>query len=78
MRWMVNGNVFHSRSLVNEFIPDGVEWVYDGPMYVILNLAVGGVFDGPPAVDTAFPADLEIDYVRVYTLPEYVSGCQIR
>lgn len=39
--------------------------VPDEPMYVILNLAVGGVFPGPPDEQTAFPATFAIDYLRI-------------
>lgn len=34
--------------------------------FVILNLAVGGHFDGDPASDAIFPATMLVDYVRVY------------
>jgi beta-glucanase (GH16 family) len=43
------------------------EWVFDNPFYMILNLAVGGGFSGPPNADTVFPQTMYIDYVRVYT-----------
>jgi beta-glucanase (GH16 family) len=33
---------------------------------VILNLAVGGHFDGDPASDAIFPATMTVDYVRVF------------
>ena len=35
------------------------------PMYLVKNLAVGGVYPGPPDSNTRFPATFEIDYVRV-------------
>jgi beta-glucanase (GH16 family) len=41
-------------------------WVFDQPFYVILNLAIGGHFDGDPASDDVLPATMLIDYVRVY------------
>ena len=41
-------------------------WVFDQPFYLILNLAVGGHFDGDPQSDAIFPATMLIDYVRVY------------
>ncbi len=41
-------------------------WVFDQPFYLILNLAVGGHFDGDPASDSIFPATMLVDYVRVY------------
>lgn len=34
--------------------------------YLILNLAVGGGFDGDPGSDEIFPATMLVDYVRVY------------
>jgi beta-glucanase (GH16 family) len=39
--------------------------VPDEPMYVVLNLAVGGAYPGPPASDTPFPATFAIDYLRI-------------
>ena len=41
-------------------------WVFDQPFYVIVNLAVGGTFDGDPKSETILPATMLIDYVRVY------------
>jgi beta-glucanase (GH16 family) len=40
--------------------------ILDQPFFLILNLAVGGNFDGDPRSDTIFPATLLVDYVRVY------------
>jgi beta-glucanase (GH16 family) len=33
---------------------------------MLLNLAVGGNFDGAPNSNTVFPQEMLIDYVRVY------------
>lgn len=41
--------------------------VLDQPFFLILNLAVGGTFDGDPTSDAIFPATMLVDYVRVYT-----------
>ncbi|GAB3928805.1 discoidin domain-containing protein [Kribbella albertanoniae] len=41
-------------------------WVFDHPFYLILNLAVGGDFPGPPNAQTPFPSRMLVDYVRVY------------
>lgn len=38
----------------------------DVPMYLLLNLAVGGEWPGFPDEKTRFPADYLIDYVRVW------------
>ena len=44
------------------------EWVFDQPFFIILNLAVGGTLGGTIGLDTKFPAQLEVDYVRVFQL----------
>lgn len=44
----------------------GWKWVFDKPFFVILNLAVGGDWPGDPDSSTVFPADMLVDYVRVY------------
>ncbi|HSQ28472.1 MAG TPA: glycoside hydrolase family 16 protein, partial [Gemmatimonadaceae bacterium] len=42
------------------------KWVFDKQFFVILNLAVGGTFDGDPRSDSVLPATMVVDYVRVY------------
>lgn len=42
------------------------EWVYEHAFYMILNLAVGGSYVGPPNSETTFPQTLYVDYVRIY------------
>ena len=42
-------------------------WPFDQPMNLILNIAVGGDWGGRKGIDAAaFPATMEVDYVRVY------------
>ncbi|MFO7798311.1 family 16 glycosylhydrolase [Rhodohalobacter sp.] len=58
-------------TLYNEITPDDVngEWVFnDNTFYIILNVAVGGTFVGPPSSLTPFPQTMMVDYVRVYDL----------
>jgi beta-glucanase (GH16 family) len=38
----------------------------NGPMYMIVNLALGGSWAGPVDGSTPFPADMQIDYIRAY------------
>jgi beta-glucanase (GH16 family) len=45
---------------------------FDQPFYLVMNVAVGGNFPGAPNAATRFPAELRVDYVRVY---ERVGGC---
>jgi beta-glucanase (GH16 family) len=71
------GSEFHV--IAADWAPDAIRWEVDGqerfrstksiprkPMYLLLNLAVGGDWPGSPDAKTAFPADFEVDYVRVY------------
>jgi beta-glucanase (GH16 family) len=60
--------------------PDQITWYFDnkpvhrtstpiqlhGPMYILINLAVGGTWPGDPDSTTQFPSSLMVDYVRVY------------
>lgn len=47
-------------------LPERTEWVFDGPFYLLLNLAGGEVWPGTPPAGTAFPKLMEIGYVRVW------------
>jgi beta-glucanase (GH16 family) len=47
-------------------LPPGKSWVFDHPFFIILNLAVGGDWPGAPTPATRFPAQMFVDYVRVY------------
>ena len=47
-------------------VPAGGRWVFNAPFYFLLNLAVGGDWPGPPNSATASPAEIIVDYVRVY------------
>ena len=47
----------------------GAVWPFDAGQsnFIILNLAIGGDWPGPPDGSTPFPSEMLIDYVRVYT-----------
>lgn len=62
--WMVDGEVFQRRAPAG--LPAGAQWVFDHPFFVILNVAVGGSFLGPPDASTVFPQTMLVDYVRVF------------
>lgn len=54
---------------------DRARWPFDKPMHLILNIAVGGTWGGQKGVSAAaFPARMEVDYVRVYQLPTGGAG----
>ena len=63
-RWLVDGNEFYVKT-AQGLAGRGHKWVYDHPFYVILNLAIGGIFDGTPADSTVFPQQMLVDYVSV-------------
>ena len=42
----------------------GQRWVFDKPMYPILNLAIGGVWPGPTNSATPNPATMKVDWLR--------------
>ena len=75
-------SAFHSYGVV--WAPDYVAWYFDSRriaslptpadmhkrMYLLVNLAVGGTWAGPPTAQTPFPARLQIDHIRAYALPD--------
>jgi beta-glucanase (GH16 family) len=63
LRWELNGVEY----CVLDITPQNLS-AFHKEFYIILNLAVGGNWPGDPDESTPFPADMEIDYVRVYSL----------
>lgn len=61
--WYYDGEEYgtYARSDVGER-----EWVFDQPFFIILNLAIGGTLPGPVGLDTIFPAQYFVDYLRVF------------
>ncbi|MBK8230820.1 MAG: glycoside hydrolase family 16 protein [Candidatus Eisenbacteria bacterium] len=62
--WMVDGVAYHV--VTPRDLPASGRWVFDHPFFIILNLAVGGNFVGPPDANTVFPQTMLVDWVRVY------------
>ncbi len=62
-------------ALVLEFPNEGSgpdAWPFDQRFHLLLNVAVGGDWGGKQGVDdAAFPARMQVDYVRVYRLAEH-------
>ncbi len=42
-------------------------WVFDHPYFLLLNVAVGGDWPGPPDATSTYPQTMFVDYVRVYS-----------
>jgi beta-glucanase (GH16 family) len=64
IRWYVDDTLYQTRTAAD--LPAGAKWVYDRPFFLLLNLAIGGDWPGPPDADTVFPQSMLVDYVRVY------------
>lgn len=62
--WLIDNQLYHrqSKNGFNENQP----WVFDHPFFILVNLAVGGQFVGLVPDSTRFPAQMYLDYVRVY------------
>lgn len=59
----VDGHVYET--ITPQTVTTGQLWPFDHGFYIILNLAIGGSWPGPPNAST-FPATMYVDYVRVY------------
>lgn len=69
LHWFVDGHHYHAVTAAS--LPPEHRWVFDDrPMFVLLDVAVGGTFAGE-VDDSIFPQSMVVDYVRVY---EKVEG----
>jgi beta-glucanase (GH16 family) len=81
IRWLLDGKQFAAQSFwwssskvaANKGVQPTKEddlnaWPapFDKPFYLVMNVAVGGNFLGNPDNTTLFPAEMLVDYVRVY------------
>jgi beta-glucanase (GH16 family) len=69
IKWYVDNHLYHeidiTPSSLSEFHED---------FFIILNVAVGGNWPGPPDSTTVFPQRMEVDYIKVYKdLPSLVE-----
>ncbi len=63
IKWFIDGVQFWEANIQNNI--NGTE-EFHKPFFMLLNLAIGGNWPGSPNSSTAFPANLRVDYVRVY------------
>lgn len=63
IRWYVDD--VHYKTLTRADIQG--QWVFDHPFFILLNVAVGGLWPGYPDDTTTFPQQMRVDYVRVYS-----------
>jgi beta-glucanase (GH16 family) len=59
--WEVDGSTYFQ-----ETVPSEDYDAFQKPFYIILNIAVGGSWPGPPDETTIFPQTMFVDWVRVY------------
>lgn len=62
--WSVDGEDY--LTLTPKDLPDAGDWVFEQDMHVLLNVAVGGDWPGSPDASTTFPAEMVVDYVRIF------------
>lgn len=69
LRWYVDGSLVYSRKSL-DWYSSAAFWnqraPFDAPFHLLLNLAVGGNWPGNPDGTTPFPAEMQVDWVRVY------------
>ncbi|MBD0258331.1 MAG: family 16 glycosylhydrolase, partial [Cytophagales bacterium] len=63
IRWFVDGVKFHEVNIANGVNGTGE---FQNNFFLLLNLAIGGNWPGFTVDNTAFPANMYVDYVRVY------------
>ena len=65
IRWYVDGTLYQTQT---QWHSDGGTFPapFDQPFHLILNVAVGGQWPGPPDDKTIFPQRMLVDYVRIY------------
>ncbi len=63
IRWFVDGQEYNAFYIENG---TGNTEEFQQPFFLLLNLAVGGNWPGSPDPSTPFPAQMLVDYVRVY------------
>lgn len=70
MKWYVDGKFFFKVTRDQWYsaaAPNNPNAPFDQPFYLIMNLAIGGTFDGGRTPDPSdIPATMQVDYVRVY------------
>ena len=61
--WWVDNNLYATANIANNINNTGA---FQNPFYIILNMAVAGDFPGQTVNTAALPANMYVDYVRVY------------
>lgn len=67
IEWYVDGILYHTANPA-DVAPN--QWVFNDPIFLLFNLAIGGNFGGTVSPALTFPQEMAIDYVRVYQGPD--------
>jgi len=71
IRWSVDGVEYFE--LDRTEVTPANTWLFAEDYHMLLNVAVGGTWPGPPDGTTVFPQEMRVDWVRVY---EHVPEAQ--
>ncbi|MGH9762454.1 MAG: glycoside hydrolase family 16 protein [Blastocatellia bacterium] len=61
--WLIDGVQYFQGNIANGINNTSA---FQGPFFILLNVAVGGNFVGSPDSSTVFPQEMLVDYVRVW------------
>jgi beta-glucanase (GH16 family) len=64
VKFFVDDTLYETRTPAD--LSSDQTWEFNHPFFIVINLAVGGSWPGSPNDSTQFPAQLLVDYVRVY------------
>jgi beta-glucanase (GH16 family) len=67
IKWYVDDILYHTATPA-DVAPN--EWVFNDPVFLIYNVAIGGNFGGAIDPNLQLPQSMAIDYVRVYQGPD--------
>jgi beta-glucanase (GH16 family) len=76
IRFYVDDVLYQTRTPAD--LRPGQAWAFDHPFFMLLNVAVGGNWPGPPDGSTVFPQAMLVDYVRVYRAARPSAGSEPR
>jgi beta-glucanase (GH16 family) len=71
----LDGRIYAVRTPAS--LPSGSRWSFDHPFFLLLSLAVGPQWMGPPDATTPWPATMLVDWIRVWSGPKTYcpTGC---
>lgn len=73
MLFYVDGHLYESQTTWGSSTGNAYPFPFDQPMFLIMNLAIGGNYVGNPSPDEinasmTFPSEMIVDYVRIYDI----------